>query len=327
MADYLYASARVSAMENRLIGRERMGLLSDETDASGVCDRLTEYGIEPVRDQSGAILREETLLGILRRAYADVCEMLPDDPIARIWLYPYDCNNVKAAIKGFSRGIDPRGMMFDFGTVDVETVVDMVRTNRFEGLAPHMQAAAGEASEAYAKTGNPQLVDLYLDRACYADMLGAAGANAFCYALVKMKIDLTNLLSLIRVLRMRSGDAGERLLLDAWIEGGALSVDFLREQYRLGEESLWSALRSTEYARFAHGLGENSTLTEIERRCDGCFMDRVREVKFIPFGAEVITAYLLAVECEVRNLRIILAGKEAGISAATIRERIREGYV
>jgi V/A-type H+-transporting ATPase subunit C len=327
MADYLYSSARVRALENRLVGRERMALLPDEEGTAGVWNRLAEYGIEPLRDADGAILREESLLSLLERVYGDVREMLPDDRAVLLWLYPYDCNNVKAAIKAAARGIDPRSMMFSFGTVETEAIIDMVKTGVYEGLPTHMAEAAVQAVSAYAKTANPQAVDLCLDRACYADMLQAAANEPFCLGLVKRKIDLINLLSLIRVLRMRSGEAGEALLIDAWIEGGALSVDFLREQYSFGEESLWAALRSTEYARFAHGLDETATLGEIERRSDDFLMERLREVKYAAYGAEVVTAYLLAAEYEVRNLRIILAGKETGLSPNTIRERIRDGYV
>lgn len=327
MADYLYSSARVRALENRLVGRERIALLTDEDGAAGVWNRLAEYGIEPVRDADGAILREESLLSLLERVYGEVREMLPDDRAVLLWLYPYDCNNIKAAIKASVRGIDPHSMMFSFGTVEPEAVIDMVRTGVYEGLPSHMAEAAAQAVSDYAKTGNPQAVDLCLDRACYADMLQASGGEPFCNGLVKTKIDMTNLLSLIRVLRMRSGDAGEALLMDAWIGGGVLSTDFLREQYRLGEESLWAALRSTEYARFAHGLGTSSAQSEIERRADGCLMDKLYEVKYAAYGAEVVTAYLLAAEYEVRNLRIILAGKETGLSPNTIRERIRDGYV
>ena len=327
MADYLYGSARVRVLETRLIGRERIRLLTDEPDVASVWQRLAEYGVTPVSDANGAILREETLLAILRRVYADVCEMLPEDRLVRLWLYPYDCNNVKAAIKGFARSIDPRSMMFDFGTVEIERVIEMVRTNDYEGLSPALAAAAVTASESYAKTGNPQTVDLTLDRACYADMLSAASENGFCLELIKRKIDLTNLLSVIRVLRMRSGAAGERLLEEALIEGGTLSVELLLERYGLGEEALWKFLQSSVYNGFAFRQGEDSSLTEIERSADREWLAKLDEIKFVPYGAEVIIAYLITVECEVRNLRMILAGKEAGLSAATIRERIRDGYV
>ena len=41
----------------------------------------------------------------------------------------------------------------------------------------------------------------------------------------------------------------------------------------------------------------------------------------------VLIGYLLGSEYEVRNLRILLAGLEAGLPAATLRERMRESYV
>jgi V/A-type H+-transporting ATPase subunit C len=56
-------------------------------------------------------------------------------------------------------------------------------------------------------------------------------------------------------------------------------------------------------------------------------MALVKETKFIPLGLEVMVAFLAAHEYEVKNLRILLAGKEAGIPTQTIRERIRESYV
>ena len=40
-----------------------------------------------------------------------------------------------------------------------------------------------------------------------------------------------------------------------------------------------------------------------------------------------MVAFLAAHEYEVKNLRILLSGKEAGIAVATIRERIRDSYV
>ena len=53
----------------------------------------------------------------------------------------------------------------------------------------------------------------------------------------------------------------------------------------------------------------------------------IKETKFIPIGLEVMVAFLAAHEYEVKNLRILLSGKEAGIPTATIRERIRDSYV
>ena len=64
----------------------------------------------------------------------------------------------------------------------------------------------------------------------------------------------------------------------------------------------------------------------LDCRCDNFYMDRVRGAKMIPFGPAVPAAYLIAREFEVKNLRIILGGKQAGLSPDAIRARVRRGY-
>ena len=330
MADYMYGSARVRTLEASLIGRERIESLLDAKSTAEMWSRLQEYGVEPVRDAGGFILREETLLEILRRSYREILEIFPDDAMLELWRYPYDCNNLKAAIKAFERKIDPRSMMFDFGVFDAEHVIRMVETRNFEALPRAMRMAAEEGISAYAKTKNPQQIDLLLDRACFADMLCAAqkSGNEFAIRLVRRQIDLTNLLICVRILRMQSGEAGKLLLCDAWIDGGFLPYETLQEWFLAGEEMLWDRLYYTEYSKLASAVASSDrSLTAVERCCDNYRMEEIRSAKYVPYGAEVIIAFLLAHEYEVRNLRIVLAGKEAGIAPATLRERIRDSYV
>ena len=57
MADYMYGSARVRTLEASLIGRERIESLLDAKSTAEMWSRLQEYGVEPVRDAGGFILR------------------------------------------------------------------------------------------------------------------------------------------------------------------------------------------------------------------------------------------------------------------------------
>ena len=330
MNDYLFSSARIRVLEAQLIGRARIEELLEAKGAAEAVDRLREYGIDPVTDANGKPLREDTLLSILRKSYLTVEEMLPDDAALLLWRYPYDCNNVKAAIKGFARKIDPRSMMFDFGTVELDRVIRMTETGCFDGLPTHMKAAAVSATAEYAKTKDPQVIDLVLDKACYADMLDAAALSgvAFAEKLVRMKIDLTNLLICVRILRMKSGEMGRLLLENALLAGGLLPQDTLRAWFAAGEEILWERLYYSQYDALASAvLASDRSLTAVERCLDNEWMRQIRSVKFVSYGAEVAIAFLLAHEYEVRNLRIVLSGKEAGLATETIRERIRDSYV
>ncbi len=330
MQDYLYSSGRIRVLENALIGRERLETLLSCKSVPELWEQLREYGVEPLTDASGKPLREETLLSRLQKAYATVEEMLPGDRCLRLWRYRYDCNNVKAAIKAFARGIDPCSMMFDFGACPTDAVIRMAETGVFVGLPSAMQAAAAESAAAYAKTHDPQVIDLLLDRACFADMLAEADASgvSFATALVRMQIDLTNLLIALRILRMRSGEAGKLLFSGALLGGGFLSQKQLEEWFLSGEEALLRGLASTRYDSFAAAVqASNGSLTAMERSADNCRMKKLTEAKMMSFGPEVAIAYLLAHETEVQNLRVIFAGKETGLDTETIRERIRDSYV
>lgn len=331
MKEYLYDSARIRSLEVGLIGRERLEQLLAAKTLPETVQRLSEMGIAVEHDpDSGRFLREETLLAILQRAYAQVVSELPDDKALRLWLYPYDCNNIKAAIKGFFRKLDPRPMMFDFGTVDTENAVRMVQSNDFSGLPRAMQQTAAEAMESFSKNRDPQRIDLPLDAACYADMLAAAreSGEQFAERLVRAKIDLTNLLTAVRVLRMKSGELGRLLLRDALIAGGELSEKELIIWCEDGEETLWEKLFYGSYGMLSRAIGASDrSLTAIERCIDNAWMELIREAKMIPYGAEVLIGYLLAREYEVKNLRILLAGKELGLPTETVRERMRDSYV
>ena len=324
MEDYLFACARVSVLENGMIGREKLERLIAAPNIDRCVDLLTEYGVDVKRDpETNAFLREDTLLERLRRAYAEVQEGADNADFTRIFRWQYDCNNIKAAIKCVKRGVDPAGMLFDFGNIEAQTVLHCAEKNEFENLEETFASAAREASDTFAKTGNPQWVDLILDRACYAAMLADAGKNAFARQIVAQKIDLTNLLSCLRLLRMKSEEAGKMMLRDSFIEGGELGKGFFEVAYGEGEESFWEMVRQTDYSAFAGGIGVSSTLTEIERAADNFWIASVRQAKWLVFGQEVLLAYLASAEYEVRNLRIVLAGVEAGLSPKIIGERIR----
>ena len=50
-------------------------------------------------------------------------------------------------------------------------------------------------------------------------------------------------------------------------------------------------------------------------------------VKRMPYGPEIIFAYVHAKEIEIKNLRIALVGRANGLSPDFIKERLRETYV
>lgn len=329
--DYLYASARIRALEGRLVGRERLERMIEARSSAEILASLGEFGFELVRegsDGSGTILREPTLATALTSAYAELDGMSGESRVIDFLRYPIDANNIKAQIKCFSRGVDADALMIDgVGTLGTEAVKTAFAEKNYSAFPPQMAKTVALAEEQFAKTRNPQTVDLLLDRACYADMLSAAEQSGVALAvrLMKTKIDLQNLITCVRLIRMALGAGGEALLAEAYLEGGTVELSLLREALPEGEAWLSERLLYSGYASLLSE--EHSSLGQIEVRADDLYMEIAREAKYAPFGAEVLIGYAIAMEYAVKNIRIILAAKDAGIAPDGIRERLRKSYV
>lgn len=338
--EYAYAAARVRALEGRLVGRERLNELIEAKTTADVLAKLIEFGVLPPEETSSGAEEtaapaaddpmEAALLSVLREAYRDVEAAVPDAAVFRWFRYPYDCNNVKVAMKCRIREIRPDGMLFDFGTVPAEDVPDAVIASDYAAFPPAMAAAAPRAWAAYAKTADPCKIDAILDRACYEDMLANAGESRdpTLIGWLRAKIDLVNIMICVRIIRMKRGDVGLDFMKETLLLGGTLDANFFETAYAGGENELWRALRHTDYTAVAAAVGHtDGSLARIEACLDDHAMQLAREGSRTAFGAAVPAGYLLECETSVKNLRILWAGKNAALPAESIRERMRMSYV
>ena len=327
---YIYACARVRAMENGLIGKDRIAQLSDAATMDELYARLEEYGVSLIRDEAGSVLVEATLQGMLKHTLVQLLEAAPAPEVYDFMRYPYDCHNIKAAIKSHLRKLPCENILLELGVTDASQVAQMPTKGDFSALPTHMAKAAGEALEAYAKTANPRAIDLLLDKACFADMLAAAkdSGEDFHVQLVRAQIDLVNLMMCLRLVRMQSGEQGAVLLQQAWLEGGALEQACLLRAYAEGEQAILGCLNRTAYEKVARWIAESDgSAAAAERAADDFRMELVRAAKQTTFGASVLSAFFFAQEYAVKNIRIVIAAKNAGLSSEIIHERIRTSYV
>ena len=325
----MYSSARIRAIESTLLPLDKMRAIYDAQTYSDAINKLTEYGIEVIYCDDGTADVEETL----QRALCDACSLIetcvPHPEQLGFLRYPYDCNNLKAAIKCYFRGISPDGMLFSCGVCPAEMAISAVRGDKTD-YPENMARAVAVAMEEYSKSKNPQLIDLILDGACYKDMLECAGASGcdMFIRLVKSKIDITNIITCIRLIRMKMGRAGRALLEGGILSGGTYPTEFYTECYDAGEERLCEALAYSVYDKLIMCVCENpGGLSAVEKLADDIYMEIARGAKSIPFGPEVAAGYLIAVQYQVKNLRVILDMKKTGHASDNFSERMRCLYV
>ena len=318
--EYVYAAARVHSVDGALMGRDKYIRLAAAPGDEAFSRMLGEFGYD-VSDGVFPSLDKKT-----EGAYAFISDIVPDKKLFCILRYPYDCNNLKAAIKcEFVRGFDFAALYSSCGTLDEKQVSDAVRNRDFSAFPENMAKAAPEAIREYSETSDPQLIDLILDRACLADMLSVARGykDEVISDYVKNRIDMMNILTALRVLRMGKDS---KFLDFASSEGGYIDKKMLSTAVSQGEDELFVVTRKTAFGKgFSHeGF---PSFSETERICDRTFAESCEKYKHSVFGSASLMWYLCAVENEVKNIRIIIAGRASGQSAEKIIERIRESYV
>ena len=127
--DYLSISARVRAMETRLLTRERMEQVLEARSDEEAVKILQECGypeLDPTRpeamDAALAAAREATL--------SDLADSAPDARYLDIFKLKYDYHNIKAVLKAAAMNVSPDSMLMDMGRVGAAELKEAVQAGR-----------------------------------------------------------------------------------------------------------------------------------------------------------------------------------------------------
>ena len=319
--DYLSVSARVRAMENRLLTRERMDRMIEARDNAEAMKVLTECGYaEGPLDAVLAQARAEV--------FGDLAGASPDPRLVEIFQLKYDYHNAKAILKAQAMGVDAQRLLLAGGRYEPAGLLEGWHRGELSSCSETFRQAMLQAKAVLEETHDPQRSDLILDRACYTEMAQLARelGSSFLQGYVRLTVDVANLRAAVRVHRM--GKESE-FLRQVLLPGGNVSETAIAAARG---ESLGDLFRAGPLARAAEtgaGLtrGGSGALTAFERECDNALTAYLAAARRIPFGEETVIGYLYAREQELTAIRAIFAGRAAGLDGDTIRSRLRETYV
>jgi V/A-type H+-transporting ATPase subunit C len=240
----------------------------------------------------------------------------------------YDYHNIKVLVKSMGANVDATRLLSDSGRIPASVVTEAFISGERGDLPAAMAEIMGAAVGILSRTSNPQLSDIAVDKAYYAEFLAAAATagGAFFEGYVRLLIDSANLRIYTRAARI-GRDAG--FLSGALVDGGLTDTVEIVKAFPSPDE-LGSVFRepllkkATALARDAVSGGDQ---TRFELECDNAAMYYFEPVRYTAFGPTVIIVYLAELEWEITAVRMILTGKLAGIAPDVVRERLRENYV
>ena len=306
--DYLFVSAYLRAKEPQLLSREK-------------AERMLASSVqEAARILEGCGYADVLSVG-LDRALNDRRTAVFDDLEA---IAPKDA---KTSVKAEAMGKDPSGLLLGGGRVDAQALKTAYETGE-AGPAPQaVLEAMTAARDALSRSADPQLADLILDRAYFAEYHAAAAqvGSSFLMGYAALQADSANLRAAVRARRMQK-DAG--FLEGVLVPGG--SVDPAEICRALGQDEPFAPLFAASALFAAAQAGDESqtgSLTAFERLCDDTLTAYFAKARTVVFGEQVVIAYLCALETEIAAARMIVNGLQIGLPADTIRTRLRELYV
>ena len=327
--DYLTLSARIHAMETRLLTEERMDRMIDARDTDEAAKVLAECGYGELSEPTGGGV-ERLLTEAQAELFRDLGGYAVARPVIEVFRCKYDYHNAKVLVKAAALGMEPGGaehMLLPGGRYDPKAMLEEFQRGELTMCGDILRRGVSRARETLGSTGDPQLADFILDRAYFEELtaLAKAADSAFLQGYVALLIDAANLRSAVRASRLGKGrDFLEQVLLP----GGTVSVQTISAAGGQGVDGVFHAGPLAQAAEAGAALAEpgSGALTDFERLCDDAVMEYLGGGRRVAFGEQPVIGYLYAREAEMTAVRTIMSGRLAGLSGDVIRRRLRRPY-
>ena len=321
--DFLFLTSMLRSREAVMLTDERIERMLDAPEFDDAAKILVDCGYP---DMSG--MNANQLEGVLQEHRSDVFFELGQHAQAKVLIdlfrLKYDYHNVKVLVK--AQGAVADHLLSASGRVGVKEISEAYVTGERSDIPPMVAEAMSAASGVLSRTGNPQAMDIEVDKIYYSELLTIAlkTKEKFVVGYVRLLIDSANLRIAVR--SARTGRDTDFLRV-ALIPGGI--VKNYETVAAFGDKSLapFSGNKLESAVRLGQDAMKSGSQTMFELACDNAALQYISGTAYISFGPGPVIAYLAKLEWEVTTVRMILTGKLTGISPEIIRERLRECHV
>lgn len=329
--DFLSMSTYVRVQEKRILGRGDIDRVADAADVQEALRMISQNGDYDF----GALRRPEDYETVvkaeLRRVYKIAYQLVEELPILpEVLGAKYDYHNIKVALKAKYLEQQDDLPFVQATLTDPQRIAKTVeKLDSKADLPEHLLQAIREGMEVFEKSRNPQDIDIVLDKSMYGRMLALAGeiGSDFITGYVRMAIDFYNVKALVRIKGMQKGTA---FLSECMVSGGNTEPSFFLANYSKTAGALSQAFAFKNYGdALKAGIDAfevNGNYSELERLLDNYLIGYVKNAKRISFGPEILFAYLVSKENEIRQIRIVVACKQNQIPVDILKERLRDNY-
>lgn len=196
-------------------------------------------------------------------------------------------------------------------------------------LPVYIKAAVEDIREKFDNDKDPQVIDILSDKHMFVHMLSLCNniKNDFITEFVRTLIDFHNIKAFLRIKNMNKGS---RFLNESLVSGGLTDIEFFLGHYDKSSDMLASVFYYKYFGDIVKQGIENYSRTKnymgLEKLFDNYMVNYTKKVKYIAFGPEVLFAYIFSKENELRQIRMLIAGKYNNLRIEDLKERVRDNY-
>lgn len=324
---YPFASARVRAKENTLIGREKVQRLLRAADAGEALALLAEFGY-PVSDGMQPEDFEKAIAAALKSLYAFVDEVTPDQKVTDLFFQQFDYHNLKAILKSEYLGTGAaQRVLVNEGTMEPALMYEAVREKKYNSFPDEMRLALIELDKRFAVRPDASLIGLTLDAAYGAQIVRELESvkEPFVHEFFAVLIDFANVGA---VLRLKRANVGRDVFERAFIPGGSISKDALRRAFEMTVEDAQLALARGKYAHELTAAFEyyrrTGNMTMLWKVKNDFLIRLATQHRQDMFSISPLMAFMVSKVRETEAVRMIMIAKLNGLDMKDVAELLPE---
>lgn len=318
--DFTYAVARIRCKEGKLFSEKNIEQMMSMKDADGVRKYVLDNGWDAPSENSDAdlfILQQQELWNLMK-------EMVTDISAFDFLRVQNDFHNLKVSVKCVYTDTKPDTMFLAGGIIEPYIIFNAVKNRDYSLLPLYMHKPLQSAMSALLQTGDGQLCDTIIDKACIETVYSFGKQSSS--NIVKEYCEMFAASSCIKIaIRSIKLSKPADFIIKSSAECESLDVKTLAYSAVKGIDEVCSYLSSTIYRSAIPAIKES--LSAFERWCDNHIMSKLRQSKSDPFSIGSLVAYIIAKDTEIKTVRLIMTAKLNDLDDSVIRERIRDMYV
>jgi len=318
-----YANTMICIEDSKLLRQFQYDILYSAPDLQASLDELNKMNYFHTYMSADTANYSAVLDELMKDMFELMRDTAPVEALWRLFALYYDIHNMKLVVKERFLGRRLDSLAFSFGSYSLRTIRSAA-VRESDDILENEKLTRGFFEALQAKEMYD--IDFILDRAYFAALrklaeeLGVASIVSF----VIEKIDLFNVSVYFQSL---AAGSPKGYFARAFSGNGSLPLDVWQEYTDSEPEEaerfpLWQKYKPVwEVAGSRRQIFE-----ELDVLIDNYLIEKTKACKLMAFGIEPICAYFFNKLMEIKNIRILLAGKKSGYSTYEIKRRMRIPY-